>query len=100
MKVVSQKLRDSAEGQQCTMNLVGVCNYDPDTTVLAHLSAGGMGTKCSDLDAAFMCSDCHTAYDQKNIHAGERDFYARRANQRTLSIWGDMGLITVKGQKA
>lgn len=102
MKVVSKKLRDSARGQLCTLQIAGVCNYDPETTVLAHLSPGGMGTKCSDLDAAFACSACHARYDGQTgvLSAEDKAYYARRANINTLHIWLDMGLITVAGHKA
>ena len=47
MRVISQKLRDSARGQDCTLRLPGICNFDSATTVLAHLPCGqkGMGMK-------------------------------------------------------
>ncbi len=37
MRVVSKKVRDSARGQDCTVRIPGTCNFDPATTVLAHL---------------------------------------------------------------
>ncbi len=47
MKVVSKKVRESARGQDCTVRLIGICNFNPETTVLAHLPCGqkGMGMK-------------------------------------------------------
>ena len=35
--IKSKALRDSANGQSCTLNIVGVCDYSPETVVLAHL---------------------------------------------------------------
>ena len=61
----SKKYRDGAKGQPCTMRLPGICNGNPETTVLAHANGAGMGMKADDFDAADMCSDCHSAFDQR-----------------------------------
>ena len=98
--VVSRKLRASAHGQDCTMQVVGVCNSNPETVVLAHINTtgtGSKGAKCHDFSAAFMCSACHSWYDG---HAGseiDRLFYSRRAMVRTWELWVAMGLITING---
>ena len=42
------------------------CNFDPETTVLAHINLPGltgMGTKSNDLQAAWVCSKCHDLID-------------------------------------
>ena len=57
------KLRKSARGQQCQIRVVGICNGDPETVVLAHLNGGGMGTKRHDIHGAYACSACHAAVD-------------------------------------
>lgn len=61
----SQKVRDSAKGQPCAVRILNVCNYNPETTVYAHLAGirfgHGMGHKtCL---GAYCCSDCHDAVD-------------------------------------
>jgi hypothetical protein len=60
-------IRKSAKGQECTIRLPGVCNYDISTTVLCHsneLAAGkGMGLKAPDTNAAYGCSACHNVVD-------------------------------------
>lgn len=61
----SKKYRDAARGQQCTMRLPGVCNGDPETTVLAHRNGAGMGMKAPDHDAADVCSNCHRCLDER-----------------------------------
>ena len=95
MGVVSAKLRDSARGQDCTLNLPGVCNWDPETVVLAHLPSvvKGMMTKSDDWHACFACSDCHTAIDNPkgNLPYG----YMLRALQRTQKVWFEMGMLRV-----
>ena len=63
--LVSQLLRDSARGQECTIRLPGICNRDPATTVLCHLPGGGTGMKHSDIHAAFACSSCHDEVDRR-----------------------------------
>lgn len=60
-------IRKAARGQDCTLRLPGICNYDPATTVLCHsneLSDGkGMGYKAPDTEACFGCSACHDVLD-------------------------------------
>lgn len=60
-------IRKAARGEDCTLRIPGVCNFDPDTTVLCHdnrLSSGkGMGLKAPDTAAAFGCSACHDVLD-------------------------------------
>ena len=100
MRVISQKLRDSARGQDCTLQLVGVCNHRAETTVLAHLPCGmgGMGMKSPDVMAVFACSDCHSEID----HGGINRLTAReilRAIAKTQMHWIESGLMTIKGMK-
>jgi len=97
----SKKYRAAAKGQDCTLNIAGVCNYDNSTTVLAHFPSedNGMGTKSSDISAGDACSECHRIIDQRGScsefddHAG---FYLRRAQTRTILRRIDMGLIVIK----
>ncbi|MCB7129981.1 MAG: DUF1364 family protein, partial [Candidatus Brocadiales bacterium] len=35
-------LREFAEGKECQLRLIGICNFDPATTVLAHVRRGGV----------------------------------------------------------
>lgn len=60
-------IRKAARGQDCTINLPGVCNHANYTTVLCHsnsLADGkGMGIKAPDTAAAFGCSACHDVLD-------------------------------------
>ena len=53
------KLRESAKGQPCMVRIPGVCNGNPETTVLAHLNGGGMGMKNPDFFASFSLSLIH-----------------------------------------
>lgn len=58
---VSQKLRDFARGQDCTL-LMPWCNRNHETTVLCHIRAfGNAGTalKPHDFIAYHGCSECH-----------------------------------------
>ncbi len=98
----SKALRNSARGQDCTLQIAGVCNYNPETTVLAHLpdESHGMGHKADDISAAFACSSCHDCIDGRHtvkLTGEDREFYLRRGQTRTLRHWVDAGLVTVKG---
>ncbi len=57
-------LRELARGQDCMIRAPG-CNFDTQTTVLAHLPGGGMGAKCHDLHGAWACSHCHDVVDNR-----------------------------------
>lgn len=65
MKIVSTKIRRSAKGEECTLRLTGICNHNPETTVLAHVPCGhrGMGIKGPDTVACYACSSCHDVID-------------------------------------
>ena len=44
-------IRKAAKGEQCTLNIAGVCNYNPETVVFCHFPSEthGMGLKSDDL---------------------------------------------------
>lgn len=81
------------------MRLPGVCNFNPETTVLAHVGKGsGMGQKCDDIHATFACSACHMEVDRVT-HILEKGFVDQCAYEgmvRTQSVWLEMGLLEVK----
>lgn len=68
-KVRSTALRSSARGQSCTVRLPGVCRHDTATVVLAHLPGHGkgIGTKESDMHAAYACHACHDVMDGRAL---------------------------------
>lgn len=95
-------IRKSARNQECTLNLRGVCNHDPETTVLCHsnflVDGKGMGLKAPDTAAAYGCSACHDVLDGRAPRpAGltklglEGVFYT--AMLRTHAILRGMGLL-------
>lgn len=97
MRVISTKLRNSAKGQDCTLRLPGTCNFNPETTVLAHLESGqkGVGMKGPDNIAAFLCANCHSFYDsfqRSQIPASD----LLRALAETQAIWIASGLMVIK----
>lgn len=57
------KITKSARGEECTVRIPGVCNFDSDTVVFAHINGGGMGMKHLDIHGAYCCSKCHDVYD-------------------------------------
>ena len=97
-----QKLRDSARGEACTLQLHPYCNGNTETTVLCHLPSGsGIGQKSPDWWAAFGCSDCHDVIDgRKNVSPdllSQEDINEAisRAQFRTWSRWVDTGLVKI-----
>lgn len=100
MGIYSQRLRDSAKGQPCTLQFDGICNHDPATTVLAHLRSPvkGVGNKGDDFHAVFACSACHAALDEGKMLVVTAS-YCLRALQRTQAIWVANGLLVIAGDR-
>ncbi len=59
------KIRASARDQDCQVRLYGICNFDPATTVLAHLGGAGLSMKGYDIQGSYACSRCHDCIDQR-----------------------------------
>ena len=98
------KLRESAKGQDCTIRLIGVCNHNPETTVLCHANGSaagkGIGMKSPDILGAFGCSACHAVLDRmaprpKGMSLEEVQLAFHQGHQRTMRYWLEMGLVKV-----
>ena len=95
-KVKKAKLRDSARMEACTFQIVDVCTYNDEETVLCHfnvLGDKGTGTKPSDLSAAYGCAACHYALDNKLVSREDELFYTRRGIVRTIHRMYSKGLL-------
>jgi len=102
----SKAIRDSARGEACTLNIANVCNYNPETTVFAHLpdESHGIGRKSDDISGAFCCSSCHDILDMRVqispayqlAWLDSREFYMRRAMIRTWRRLIALGVVAVK----
>ena len=101
--LISNAIRKSAKGEDCTLNIVGECNNDVSTTVLCHVSFGSRatGAKESDLSAVYGCYNCHAKLDGRTGVLDEKDkyFYIGRAIVRTHIRMNELGLLSVKGAK-
>ena len=92
-RVKSKKITQSARDEDCTLRLVGVCNYNPQTTVFAHVGGGGMGIKRHDISGCYACSNCHTYIDSMSTEKNSLDIL--RAMIETQSILLKKGLINI-----
>ena len=93
------KLRKEARGRECMVRLIGICNHNPETTVLAHIrmpGISGIGIKADDLLGAWACSSCHDAIDRRSHTDLDRD-YVRLAHlegmARTITILRKEGIV-------
>ena len=59
------KQSKSARDQDCTLRIPSVCNFNPETTVLAHVGSGSAKRR-DDALAVYACSDCHDAIDRRS----------------------------------
>ena len=59
-------LRKYAEGKPCGFRLPGICNGNPETTVLCHIKRGwNASMKPPDVIAVWGCSNCHDVVDRR-----------------------------------
>ena len=66
-------LRKEARGRGYTVRIPGVCNFNSETVVLAHIrvaGVSGMGLKAPDLLGAWACSACHDEIDGRTHKSG------------------------------
>lgn len=106
MRIESRHVRQAARGENCTLEILGVCTHDTTTTVLAHLpdESHGIARKPDDVSACFSCEACHSLIDGRagtwpGDEREHRDWYFRRAQTRTLRRLVELGVITIKGVK-
>lgn len=95
--MISKKIRNSAQGEDCSLRMIGVCNFNNETTILAHLPCGmkGVGLKAADTMAVYSCSSCHDVLDGRA--RGEVDWRdVLRALAETQSKLISKGLLVVK----
>lgn len=93
------KITKSAKGQECQVRLPGICNFDDETTIFAHIGeGGGMGSKVDDIHGAYCCSDCHKEIDSQTMRMKDRnlvELYSWHGVQRTQGILVNKNLIKV-----
>src|ERR1044071_1773308 len=98
MSFVRKKLRDSARGEECTLNVYGVCNNNPETTVLAHLpdESNGMGMKADDFLPAWHAVHATIGWIDARIHTIPKKNIGNQSVSGTCAApWcarGDAGL--------
>lgn len=97
---MKKNLRKATRGRECTIRIPGVCNFNPESSVLTHYRLGGLcgtGIKPSDLVAAIGCDCCHAAVDGRLrtefTHEELRLMHAEGV-LRTLDIWERAGFIS------
>jgi hypothetical protein len=87
------KLTKAARGRECQVRVPGVCNGNPETTVLAHFRMSGtrcgVGLKPNDLQGAWACSSCHDAID------GRRKTEFNSAELRVMHLEGMVRTIDI-----
>ena len=85
-RIRSKKLTNASRGKDCTMQVASVCNYNPETTISAHVNVDGgkVGGKTDDISVVDCCSDCHHWLDNHIGTELDQLFYTRRALIRTI----------------
>ncbi len=93
---MASKYTKSAKGQDCEIMIPGICNHNPETTIFAHLSGGGMGMKTNDIHGAYACSSCHDAIDGRTkteFTYYNLKFYHYEGMVRTQEIMINKGIL-------
>lgn len=95
----SRELLDSARGQPCTLEFVGICDHGPAISAHIHDECFGMGQKADDTSTVHACDRCHMFMDQGGwigvISQAVLRWHIIRAMQRTLRNRIDRGLIVI-----
>jgi hypothetical protein len=93
-------LRKEAKGRGCMVRLPGICNFNSETVVLAHIrlaGVSGMGMKSPDLIGAWACSACHDELDGRTHKSGRTHDELRLAHfegmARTIAQLEKEGLV-------
>jgi hypothetical protein len=91
-------LRKLARGQDCQVRLPGICNFNSETTVLAHYRLAGTcgtGIKPPDLLAAWACSACHDYIDGRggNVDKGTARLWHAEGVLRTIAALVKLGKV-------
>jgi len=62
---MADKIKKSAKGEDCSLQIFPFCRGDTETTVLAHLqsAAHGIALKSPDWWAVYACQVCHDIID-------------------------------------
>lgn len=98
---VSKAVRDAAKGENCQINLEGVCNHNSETTVFAHFRVfgiAGMAQKPPEPIGSFACSACHDEIDRRGRVGSELWGYddLLRGMIRTILILRRKGVLILK----
>jgi len=96
-------IRKAAKGEQCTLNIAGVCNYNPETVVFCHFPSEthGMGLKSDDLSGGVGGGGRRAAVEGRahiKLSREDKEFYMRRSQFRTMGRLVDLEIISVKGR--
>ncbi|WJV61078.1 DUF1364 domain-containing protein [Pectobacteriaceae bacterium C52] len=83
--------KKEACGRDCQIRIPGVCNFNSETTVLAHYRLSGTcgtGIKPDDIQGAWACSACHDEIDRRTRHINTETarLYHAEGVMRTLNI--------------
>lgn len=94
----SKKIRDSARGEDCTIEIPGVCMNEVETVVLCHFpdEYGGTSIKSDDTSAGYGCYRCHRVVDgvdENDEFLQNKDFYLRRSQTRTVRRMIEKGVL-------
>jgi len=98
------KIRQSARGEDCTINLEGVCNYDTATVVWCHSNRAsdgkGMGRKADDDRGAYGCRSCHAIYDRQekrpdHLSLDDVEEAFTLAMEKSRAILASKGLVSL-----
>jgi len=101
----STKITQSAKGQECSLRIPGVCDFDNRTTVCAHINGAGTGYKEDDALTAYTCFSCHqwldggyvnidlSDYTERDIKRAIRDSEQLRGIRETFPKLRQQGLI-------
>ena len=97
---MGKKIRDSANGEACSLRISDQCTDEYGSVVLCHVGRRrGMGIKCGDHFAVYACNYCHDIIDgrvKSDFSNSELDSEKFRALEETQEKMIKKGLLCLK----
>lgn len=100
MKPKNSKIRKSARGEDCSLQIFPYCSQNPEETILAHINSEskGIGKKSEDWYGVYSCATCHDIIDKRrfvDLQEVEIQNCIMRGLHRTWLQLIEKGLITI-----
>lgn len=87
----NQNIMAMAKGKPCLIEIPGICNHNPETTVAAHSNwhehGKSLGRKADDQYTVWACSDCHHYIDANPTTRETARHWWHEGHKKQVDFW-------------